>query len=179
VFLCLILIFAQGQLLLYPSEFSCCGRNEAVLWVEVSSFEHRRHEQPSAIVPPIYGPRCENQHICCVFPLASWTYLPEYCEHRDQRVRHVSRFIRRVAVQDPNQPLTSVANCGIRTFVVIARRLLGCRAARERQRSKPCSERCRRGRAQEKKDVRTLDPGRFCGTRSLHPGRFCGTRETS
>src|SRR5713226_8870944 len=48
----------------------------------------------------------------------------------------------------------------MRTSVVIARfilsalregRPLGCRAARERQRSKPCPERCRRGRAQEKK----------------------------
>ncbi len=56
-----------------------------------------------------------------------------------------------------NRPLTTVAPCVIRTCVVIARRPLGCRAARERQRSK--------GRAKEKKDVRSLHPGRFCGTR--------------
>ena len=61
------------------------------------------------------------------------------------------------ASSPPNQPLTTAANCTIHTSVVIARRPLGCRAARERQRSK--------GRAKEKKDVRSLHPGRFCGTR--------------
>ena len=54
-------------------------------------------------------------------------------DFRDQRLRSQARTI--------NCALTTVANCGIRTFVVIARRLLGCRAARERQRSKPCPER--------------------------------------
>src|SRR5713226_6750676 len=80
---------------------------------------------------------------------------------RDLEARRVSHLFRcsrgkrgQIFGSRPKSALTTVANCTIHTSVVIARRPLGCRAARERQRSKPCPERCRRGRAKEKQEKR-------------------------